>query len=252
MKINLRNILSGPGRIASVGTFAALIAMAAHSGERPGGRAPAPAFHAAPAPVERVNHGTIRHVDTHVVQRPVEVARPAPVREAARPVERGEAPRVGERRPVVVPHRDVDVDVRRHEVWHDFAFHRHFGVLPFGYVQLAVGGVPYYYDDGLYYQAENGGYDEVYPPAGAEVPQPPAGAYPISTADTTYYYAGGAFYLQQPDGQYAVVMPPPGLIVPELPPGAAPVNINGISSYQFNGVNYQPMFVNGTTQYQTM
>ena len=59
------------------------------------------------------------------------------------------------------------------------------------------------------------------------------------------------FYLQQPDGSYAIVQAPMGVIVPELPPGAVPANISGQTAYEFNGVYYEPVFVNGVTQYQT-
>jgi hypothetical protein len=124
-------------------------------------------------------------------------------------------------------------------------------VLPFGFFTLDVGGVPFYYSDGIYYQPSDGGYDEVYPPVGAGVPQLPDGAIAISAGGTTYYYAGGAFYVQQPDGTYATVPAPIGVIVPELPPGAVQVNINGQTAYQFNNVYYEPVFENGVTQYET-
>ena len=92
----------------------------------------------------------------------------------------------------------------------------------------------------------------MYPPVGATVSAPPEGAIPIYANGTIYYYAGGAFYLQQPDGSYAIVTTPIGVIVPELPPGAVQVIINGNTAYQFNNVYYQPVFVNGVTQYQTI
>ena len=66
----------------------------------------------------------------------------------------------------------------------------------------------------------------------------------------TYYYAGGAYYVQQNNG-FVIVAPPIGVIVPELPPGAVQVFVNGILAYQFNGIYYQPVFVNGVTQYMT-
>jgi hypothetical protein len=243
-------------RFSLIVTITMLMLLPAYCGERPGApRGGGPAFRPAPAPrpapVERINHGTIRHVDTHVVQRPAprpeppRGERPAPPRDEHR-----EAPHEINRRPEFATHRDVDVDIHRHEFWHDFAFGRRLAVLPFGYVQLNIGGAPYYYDDGIYYQPYAGGYQEVYPPSGAEVPQPPDGAFAVDFGGATYYYAGGAFYLQQPDGQFAIVAPPIGAIVPELPPGATPVNINGVAAYQFGSVYYQPMFVNGVTQYQ--
>jgi len=66
----------------------------------------------------------------------------------------------------------------------------------------------------------------------------------------TYYYAGGAFYVQQ-GGGYVIVATPIGVTVPELPPGAVQMSVNNGVVYQFNGVYYQPVFVNGVTQYTT-
>jgi len=113
-----------------------------------------------------------------------------------------------------------------------------------------VNGSPYYYDDGLYYQQADNGYQEVYPPVGADVPQPPDGAIVVEAGNQTYYYAGGAFYVQQ-DGGYVVAPAPIGVAVPELPPGAMQVAVNGGAAYQFNGIYYRPEFVDGVTQYIT-
>jgi hypothetical protein len=192
--------------------------------------------------VDRFSHGTIRHEDTGIVRRPVEVRREP----AFAPADRREFAPHRE----FVAHHDVDVDFHRRH-FDDFVFHRHFGFLPFGCVFLQVGGAPYYYNDGIYYQPADGGYQEVYPPVGAVVPQPPEGAVQIDAGGQVYYYAGGAFYVQQPDGTYATAPTPIGVVVPELPPGAIQVAVNGTVAYQFNGIYYEPVFVNGVTQYQT-
>ena len=91
---------------------------------------------------------------------------------------------------------------------------------------------------------------EVYPPVGADVPEPPDGAVEIDAGGQTYYYAGGAFYVQQ-DGGYVVAPTPLGVTVPAIPPGAVQVAINGGIAYQFNGIYYRPVFVDGVTQYTT-
>ncbi len=214
---------------------------------RGGGHGPAPAAQPArggvrapahvavqPRPVvaDRVSHGSIRHVDTHVAQRPV-----------------AERPTFEARREVIV-HRDVDADVRRPRFWDGFARGQRLSVLPAGYVSLVVNGAPYYYDDGIYYQPQAGSYEEVYPPVGADVMEPPNGAIAIEAGNLTYYYAGGAFYVQQDNG-FVIAPTPIGVIVPELPPGAVQVSVSGNAAYQFNGIYYQPVFVNGVTQYQT-
>jgi hypothetical protein len=182
--------------------------------------------------VDRSSHGSIRHVDTHVVHRSVEVRH-----------------EVGDDFNV---HQDVEVDVHFLHPWNDFAFGLRCDALPLGFLTLRVGAVPYYYSDGIYYQPASGGYVEVYPPAGAVIPQPPDGTIEILADVVTYYYAGGAFYVQQPDGAYAIAPTPIGVVVPELPPGSTQVSVNGTLAYQFNGSYYEPAFVNGVTQYETV
>ena len=196
----------------------------------------APVQRSQPVGVDRANHGSVRHVDTHVVGRPVQ-----------RPVEG--RPGFSGHHDVYV-HHDVDVDVRRPRFWHNFRYGARFNILPVGYISLMVGGSPYYYDDGLYYQQAADGYQEVYPPVGADVPELPDGAVAIDAGNQTYYYAGGAFYVQQ-DGGYVIAPTPIGVTVPELPPGAVQVAVSGGMAYQFNGIYYRPVFVDGVTQYMT-
>ena len=220
--------------------------------------APAQAFHPAPVMVDRSSHGSVRHVDTQVIQRPVQAPR-EPVRPVEAPREPAHVDAHAPEHPVdthrepalpaevrhddsrgheIVSHRDVDVDFRRHRGWDDFAFGRRHPSLPIGCLTLQIGGVPYYYSDGIYYQPVGSDYQEVYPPVGAEIPAPPDGAIEIDAGGQAYYYAGGAFYLQQPDGTYAIAPTPLGVVVPELPPGAIQVSVNGGIAYQFNGIYY--------------
>jgi hypothetical protein len=234
----------------AVGVPALLIALPLICAERGGGASHAAAA-SRPAVVDRSSHGSIRHADTQVVQRPAihVVERPVEVRrEPAHPVEvrRGAAPGHA-----VMVHRDVEADVHRRHFWNDFAFGRRHPALPGGFLSLNIGGVPFYYCGGIYYQPADGGYQEVYPPVGADVPQPPDGAIEIDAGGLAYYYAGGAFYVQEPDGTYAVAPTPIGVVVPELPPGAIQVSVNGTVAYQFNGIYYEPVFVNGVTQFET-
>jgi len=236
---------TAPGLVAGFAALAtAFPLIGAEHGGAPRGAFSRPAMTAPrPAMVDRFSHGSIRHIDTHVVQRPVEVRRG--------PEHPVEVHREDTTRHEVFVHHDVDVDIHRRHHWSDFAFGHRLAVLPFGCITLQIGGVPYYYDDGIYYQPVEGGYQEVYPPVGAAVPQPPDGSIEIYAGGQTYYYAGGAFYVQQPDGTYASAPTPLGVVVPELPPGAIQVSVKGTVAYQFNGVYYQPVFVNGVTQYET-
>jgi hypothetical protein len=193
-----------------------------------------------PAVVDRTNHGSIRHVDTHVVQRPVEAPRVV------------EMPRGGiDQHQYVVTHHDVDADIGGQRFWHSFVFGARIHGLRPGYFQLNVNGVPYFCDDGIYYQQAGDDYQEVYPPVGADVQDLPDGAIEIDAGNLVYYYAGGAFYVQQ-DWGYVIVPTPIGVTVPELPPGAVQVSVNGWVAYQFNGAYYQPQFVDGVTQYVTI
>jgi hypothetical protein len=234
------------GRTLVSGLLVLLLAFPLLCADRGGPRAAAPRA----AVVDRTSHGSVRHVDTHVVQRPAP-ARPEPARPAEVRTKVVTKTVVTSPHNVVV-HRDVEADVHRAHVWDDFAFGRRLRTLPVGFLNLQIAGAPYWYDDGIYYQQAADGYQEVYPPLGAEVPGPPDGAIEIDGGGgQVYYYAGGAFYEQQADGSYAIVATPIGIVVPELPPGAAPISINGSIAYQFNGVDYEPVFVNGVTQYQT-
>jgi hypothetical protein len=250
-----------PGRALAVGLTVLLTALPLFSADQRGGGGGAMRAPAAPRAmvVDRSSHGSVRHADAHIVQRPAEVrpleTRPEPGRtepvrqEPGRPevVRPGFAPPRG-----VVVNRDRDADVHRAHGWDDFAFGRRLRGLPVGFLAMQIAGAPYYYCDGIYYQQADDGYQEVYPPVGAELSEPPDGAIEIDAGGgQVYYYAGGAFYAQQPDGGYAIVPAPIGVVVPELPPGAAQIAINGILAYQFNGVDYEPVFVNGVTQYQT-
>jgi len=182
--------------------------------------------------VDRSNHGTIRHIDTNTFQRP------------------SEAPRNPVQRQQILIHRDVDVDVDRQGSWHGFSFGtRRHGLWP-GYVQIFVGGSPYFYDDGIYYQQYGTDYQEVYPPVGAIIPELPDGAIEIYAGNLVYYYVAGAFYVQHGSG-FLIAPTPLGVTVPELPPGAVQVSVNGEVAYQFNGIYYRPVFVSGVTQYMT-
>jgi len=186
-----------------------------------------------PAFVDRSNHGSIRHFDTYVAQPSFAAPRNAGVQQN------------------VIANRDVDADVNVPRYWSGFSYGARQRGLRAGYLRLLVNNVPYYYDDGIYYQQEGDDYQEVYPPVGADIPQPPDGAVEIDAGGIAYYYAGGAFYVEQ-DGGFVIAPTPIGVVVPELPPGSVQVAYNNGVAYQFNGVYYQPVFVDGVTQYMTV
>lgn len=147
--------------------------------------------------------------------------------------------------------RDFDEERRHGYYWNNYSLGAVLGAVPAGYVPLYVGGNPYDYYQGVYYQPSSSGYIVVTPPLGAVVPQPPPGAEAIPVGPTVYYYAAGAFYLQEPQG-FVVVAPPPGIIITYLPPGAVPVNINGAIYYQADGAYFLAVMQNGVTVYETV
>ena len=207
-----------------------------HQAPAPKSKPPsAPAQHGSPAVVTRTNHGTVRHVDATVIRPPVQDQKE----------QRG-----FDQHQHVIVHRDVDVDIGRTQYWHGFSYGARRHGLRAGYLRLSVGGMPFFYDDGIYFQFEGGDYLEVYPPIGAVVQELPDGAIEIDAEGVIYYYAGGAFYVRQDNG-FIIVPPPIGVSVPELPPGAGQVSIGGSVAFQFNGIYFRPVFIGGATHYMT-
>ena len=215
---SLRNVLVGV-----VALLLTLPLIYAQRPQPPSRGAPAPVrtpIHRGPVMVYRTHHGSIRHLDAHPV------GQFGPLR------------------------RDVDVNIHHPQHWHGFVHGKRWHSLRVGYIQVIVRETRYYYDGGIFYQQAGNDYQTVYPPVGASIPRVPDGAMAIYAGKLLYYYAGGAFYVQQGDG-FVIAPPPLGVVVPELPPGAVQVAVSGGVAYQFNGLYYQPVFVNGVTQYLT-
>jgi hypothetical protein len=71
-------------------------------------------------------------------------------------------------------------------------------VLPFGYYPFYIGPNPYYYYDGVYYRPyNNGGYEVIAPPLGAEVKHLPKGAKVTVIDGQKYFELGGTFYQEE-------------------------------------------------------
>ena len=148
-------------------------------------------------------------------------------------------------------HADIEAEHRQAFYWSGFVPGMPIQVLPQGYVQASVGGIGYYYYDGVYFQPTvTSAYEVVAPPVGVMVPQLPSGAEAIAVGPTTYYYAAGAFYVQQPYG-FAVMPAPMGVTVTSLPAGAAPVVIKGTLYYAAGNVYFLPVMQAGITVYVT-
>jgi hypothetical protein len=116
---------------------------------------------------------------------------------------------------------------------------------------VEVGGVPYLYDQGIFWLHQGTDYLVVTAPAGAIVGTLPRGAARIPFRGETYWYFFGTFFAGS-DGRYAVVRPPGGLTVFYLPDGYAREQAGGADVYRFGETLFKPVFVQGVLAYQVV
>jgi len=94
--------------------------------------------------------------------------------------------------------------------WHDhphYGYHMHF--LPPGAVTIWVGGIRYYYYDGLFYSyVGDGDFIIVNPPIGAYVDVIPQDFQPVNINGRIYYTDNGVYYLLTHHHGYKVVEAP--------------------------------------------
>jgi hypothetical protein len=83
--------------------------------------------------------------------------------------------------------------------------------LPYERTTVFVGGVPYYYYDGIYYRPCPGGYMVVSAPFGAVIPTIPQGYPPVVVDGVAYYNINGVTYMYTPYG-YQVVPAPQAVV----------------------------------------
>lgn len=110
---------------------------------------------------------------------------------------------------------------------------------------------PVYYNDGMFYQQQNGGYITIAPPIGYSVVSLPPNGTTTECNGTFYYYFNGTFYQKNMD-RYIVVAPPIGCIVNNLPSDSQEISENGITYYYYNGTYYQPVLENNMPAYQVI
>ena len=120
--------------------------------------------------------------------------------------------------------------------------------LPAGHRRVVVGGTPYYYNQGMYYQYGPSGYVAVSAPLGAVVPALPPGYSTVHVGGRPYYNSGGVYYSYGPNG-YVVVNAPYGGVVTTLPVGYRSVYVGGEQRYYSNGVYYRPTYQRGRRVY---
>ncbi len=117
---------------------------------------------------------------------------------------------------------------------------------------ITVANQKYYYDQGVYYVASNGGYTVVEAPVGASVPQLPPGSQTVVVNETTNnYYYGGTYYEKTGDN-YSVVPPTAGTVVENLPDGGKEVKISNVTYVQVGDTYYQPMEQDGKSMYEVV
>jgi hypothetical protein len=109
----------------------------------------------------------------------------------------------------------------------------------------------YYYDDGVYYEPYNGGYNVVAAPVGAIVASLPPGYETVQVGDDTFLYYGGTFYVQTDQG-YQVVVAPDGAVVSEIPDGATQQDVNGQTYLIYNNTYFLPVSSDGQDAYQVV
>ena len=95
-----------------------------------------------------------------------------------------------------------------------FHFHsigHHISVLPHLHTRLFVGGLPYFYFSGIFYERSGSNYVVVNAPVGAVVTTLPSGFIGFSTGPSTYYYVNDTYYTwHEPRQVYVVVNKPDG------------------------------------------
>jgi hypothetical protein len=177
--------------------------------------------------------------------------KPLPSRTAPKPSERRSIAPV-KRQPL--PGNFVRVDRHRH-------YYRPPGAKPIrhyqrpGYVvrrlprlavTLSLGGLFFYYADGLYYRHYNNTYIVTAPPVGLIVTTLPVGYTVFVLGGRTYYYYADVYYVWDTRRSgYRVVEAPldystyqPGEIVDTLPDGARSVTIDGVQYYRYADVYF--------------
>ncbi len=199
-----------------------------------------PAVQQQAAVVNRTNHGSIRHVDTHVAPQPVVAPRNVG---APRGVEgpRGGGGGGGQYQHVV-GHHDVDADIGGRHFWHGFVSGARIHGLRPGYLQIYVGESPTSTMTGSFINRQAMTIRRFTRPSARMSRTCPMEPLKSTRGNIAYYYAGRRLLCAT--GRRIRCCPAPiGVTVPELPPGAIEISYNGGMAYQFNGIYYQPQFV---------
>jgi hypothetical protein len=112
----------------------------------------------------------------------------------------------------------------------------------------------YYYDQGVFYLKEKGGYTVVAAPVGALIKTLPSGYETVvidETSGVKNYYWGGTFYEKVSNG-YKVVPPTSGAVVEHISDGGEEVKLGDITYVKLGETYYQPIQLNGKNVYEVV
>jgi len=133
-------------------------------------------------------------------------------------------------------------------VWHPWGFF--VAALATTAIIVSIENAQYHYDQGVWYQPYNGGYQVVSAPVGGTITTLPPNAQTVVVNETVNnYYYGGDFYEKTEKG-YSVVPATAGTIVPNLPEGGKEVKVGDQTYVQFGEIFYQPIQVEGKNMYE--
>ena len=133
-------------------------------------------------------------------------------------------------------------------VWHPWGFF--VAALATTAIIVSVENAQYHYDQGVWYQPYNGGYQVVSAPVGGTITTlPPNAQTDVVNETVNNYYYGGDFYEKSEKG-YSVVPATAGTIVPHLPEGGKEVKVGDQTYVQFGEIYYQPIQVDGKDMYE--
>lgn len=129
--------------------------------------------------------------------------------------------------------------------------------LPRVALTISLGGLLFYYADGVYYRHHQSGFVVSVPPVGLIVPTLPLGYVMLQLHGLTYYYYGNVYYIWDSSHRgYRVVEAPeayetyqPGDVVHVLPDGAYSVTIDGVQYYRYQGIYFMQSIQNDRIVY---
>jgi hypothetical protein len=116
---------------------------------------------------------------------------------------------------------------------------------------VEVGGIPYIYDQGVFWIPQATDYLVVTAPVGAVVGALPRGAVPAPGGGMALWYFFGTFFARG-EGGFAVVRPPAGVTVYYLPDGYRVEKAGGADVYRFGDTVFKPVFIQGVLAYQVV